>query len=218
MMNNSIYYRKYKVRGFFASPFRFDTNRLSRIINAYIEGIKTRAKIPKYVILPIDDKIVAYAEQTDLMIRWIYNPLIRITTARRDYLPEAALPEYHTHFLIAKPVSKPIWADQNGQFTRDKRRLNKALDKNARGYITIHTTNIDPIMPSDHSLFNNNGTLAGNGFHEMWLYLSGEIKQLDRELCTQNLDRGSSRPQYLNQRVSNPHHRFQPSHYSHRKF
>ena len=174
---------------------------MTRLINAVMEGISNQDKLSKYIIIPLDDRVVEYSLAGDELTVLLFRQLSRIMAAKRDQLLEKAILDFYTKFIIYKPISKPAWLDRNGIFMKEKRRFNNSLDKNVKGYSSIKCANIDFILPSQVRQYDHQGKLSGQGYYDMWCFISDHIKHLERERAMEIYHAESRLDQHEEQRT-----------------
>ena len=104
--------------------------------------------------------------------------------AKINFLLKKARPNFFTRTVFIKPLPKPGWVDVSKQHQTDKRKLNKAMDRTTADFSSMLAMNVDSILPSMPSLFNNQGNVSHHGLDEYWYYVSKRIEFYDRPVAS----------------------------------
>ena len=110
---------------------RLNNNPLSRLVSAVAAGLNANDKIPKIILIVIDDILVLYTSlcDPDKLILWIMTQVRCMIRTKIDYLSKRAKPDYSTRVIFTKPFPEPDWADVTRQHLTDKRNINHAMDR-----------------------------------------------------------------------------------------
>ena len=153
--HKSLYiYQKYKVQFRAPQPYNQETNLLKRLHQVLVNSFNN-AKLPRHLIVMLDEAIVEYSEAADTILSWVVKEIWRLVEQRTSELPIQAKPMFNTQILFIKPVSKPVWADPDRSFMHKKRTINHELDRIVKGYKNTAAMNIDTIQPDIDSLYNH---------------------------------------------------------------
>ena len=123
---------KYDVHAFLTGNMVIDHNLITRLLNPVIEVINRRPRLPRHMIILIDEKLVKLGELVEGAVRWFLMELWCTILARIDQLPVRANPLYDTLITIIKLLPRPDTCDPHGHYLQDKRRTNRALDKHIK--------------------------------------------------------------------------------------
>ena len=80
--------------------------------------------------------------------------------------------------------------------SREKRIINKTLDKEMKNNRFIRTNNTDTIQPSNLGYFNQLGKLITPGYEEMWWYLLDLIQEIDKKIARNATTRSRNKANY----------------------
>ena len=172
----------YDVQAFMCSPETLERNPLTRIRNALAYAVNKNAKLPRYLIVLVDDPLVTLGDIVMDSMRWLFSKIWCIILTRHDQLTLKTQPEVATETFMIKPLPKPSWADQSGQYTADKRKINDALEKYACTFKHFKTKNIDTINPRNNAQLDVQGTVSSTGMTVIWQFISNLIYVEDRAI------------------------------------
>ena len=86
--HNQIYlHDTYDTKAFWISSIAVNKIPLTRIINPIVEALKTRDRIPRYMIVIKDDRLVSYSNLCDAnkIVRWMFTEITRMIKSKFDY-------------------------------------------------------------------------------------------------------------------------------------
>ena len=83
-----------------------------------------------------------------------------------------------------KALPVPCLIDPDKSFTYHKRKLNKAMERQAEQFSHIKVVNVNKKRPQQNDIFIHKGTLNGRGYEEMWKFMDQFLQGKDSaEAC-----------------------------------
>ena len=169
----------YYLHAFLTGNTVIDHNPITRLLNPAIEVINRKPRLPRHMIILIDEKLVKLGELVEVTIRWLLMEMWCTILARIDQLPVRAKPLYDTLITIIKPLPRPDTCDPYGYYLQDKRRTNRALEKHVKCYKFRTVQNMDSIVPQEPNYFLQNGKLSARGMTQFWLFINELVRMVD---------------------------------------
>ena len=162
---------------------------MSRIINAVTEGLNKRLRLPKYVIMILDQDFLkitkmyefgvyhALKKSLEWLVRQISTLIVRKRTDLLDKKPGSLTQEF-TQIIWVKMLKRPDIGDFS-QIQALRPKFNKALEEvlfeSTYKEHYILTIEVDP------SEFTTIGTLSGIGKNSFWLEVDRCMKKFERK-------------------------------------
>ena len=172
--------------GITSSSLTLNKSLLGHIRNCVAEGLNTNDKIPKVILIGLGQYFAKYSEVAEWVFQWLINEARCSIMVYRDSIPPRARPIESTIFVIVKPVPKPTWADIQGMFKYNRRKLMKALDKYTPETQNVFAVHVDTIRPHDTNLFDTAAKLNHNSHEVYWYFVSYEVENIMKELVNAN--------------------------------
>ena len=84
-------YEMYDVQAFFPSKASMERNYLTILRNTMVYALNNNEKLPKHLVIVLDNNFVKLAPTADITIKWIVTEIWRAVAARFEFLPCRAL-------------------------------------------------------------------------------------------------------------------------------
>lgn len=181
--NQALYIQKrYETIAFLPSN---SSNPVKAILDALVNALHERPLPPHTLVILLDDnQFWCDSMLLDYNMNWIVDTMIkeirRILEMRTRDLPLCCIPDFTTKVIISKLTFRPEDAlNLVAGFKEKRRQFNNLLDKicdNKR----IRTISLDEITPKfSKSIFTSFGSIARDGYRQIWLSLNNAIEDLD---------------------------------------
>ena len=157
-------YEAHDVHAFFPAKSGMERNHLTQTRNTLVYALNNNEKLPKHLIILLDNSFVQLAPMADVIIKWIVTEVWRAVAARFEFLPKRAKPDHPVNILIIKPLPCPVDMIEAVEYIEDRHQINHFLEKETRYFKFVSNHNIDAIRPRDGQYFNPNGALTGAGY------------------------------------------------------
>ena len=147
-------------------------NMISRVVNSFAKGISSNKKLPKYMVIVLDNDLIEYLGYTQFGVSGLLGEWI-------DYLAKT-LDAYVTEKkaqLPSKPVKRDwplvywVQAPHHRWFTDNplQSKFNNTLDATPKLYKNMHFVKIKNVWDyDDNMLVNPNGSIMTVGLFKYW--------------------------------------------------
>ena len=178
-----------------------DTNMLSRLRNALLQGINEKGRLPKFIVLVLDDDIIEFLEYAGqgaltLMgqcVEWLCEEFQSMLTLAKESVPLKARKEgYPQLYWVAPPHHK------NFLNNRARTKLTNVLETAFKLFKDIRLVRMKEMWNyEDGQLVNGNGEYTGLGWDMYWLSIDAAIKfnaakreiYVANQICNENINK-----------------------------
>ena len=203
--NKDEFYTKdnFEVKPYCQSKYEnADRNMLNRLRSSLIQGINDQSKLPKFIIVILDDDIIEYIGYTGqgssaLMgkcIEWISNEFENLVEMTKKSLPPKAVKEGYPQFYWVAPPHHKNFHD-NGARTK----LTNVLEISCKSAKNMRLIRMKEIWQyTNDELINSKGQFTDEGWDTYWKSVDAAIKfnVNKRELYLANQLRNSSKVEH----------------------
>ena len=162
-----------------ASKLSTDKIPMSRLRNSLVKAINERDKLPKLIIVLLDNEWLGYVDIIDRSLKWFIAKLDRYIRTRKEMLPSRCLKDDQPYFIIVKQTPIRNWLDPARIYRDDWRDINTALESTLANYHNFLAINLNAILPTDDAYFTARADLTARGQSVYWDYLNTKIRDLE---------------------------------------
>lgn len=143
--------------------------------------LSTKWRLPNFIYILFSNDQIQEADilgdETYKVLEDLFTFINRAIIARKTELPKKSRRCDPPSITIVKTVAKPQEQLNTANFKNRRRSFNRALQKISTifGWRSI---NIDTIIPSEKSNFDDQGELSDQGMKVLWNYLSEHVRML----------------------------------------
>ena len=153
---------------------------ICRIRNAFAHGLNTRHKLPRILVIFLDEGLFNFADTSECLIGWLSKEIHRCIQTKLDQLPKSCLPKLNTKVLLVKPTPISFQSHSNDYHTKLHWDVSNAIDAALKeDRKNFSAFNINLIHPRNDLLFENYGNkLLAKGYETAWIYVDDFIRDI----------------------------------------
>ena len=158
-----------------------DVNLLSRLLNTFIEEINKRGKLPKYVLVVLDDNIIQFLDYLGYGIsgfygewlEWIVNEMSKAIRDRKGQLPKKAVKDsYPMIYWVAPPVHK----NMELKIIEARNKFNLVLTSLIKLQDNMRVIRLKAWDKDNDILVDRNGKYTFDGLELYWRSIDASVK------------------------------------------
>ena len=167
---------------------------MAKMFNAILEGLNSKEKLPRYVLVMLDKDLIQNLNYFDygeynmftMCLKWLVKNIGRVFEERREdlrwkkpgSLSNATEPRIIWLTMITRPI---IMGDEIfGKIFSAKAKFNKVLEAVLFENKYNHIMFVDNVYEKHH--FDKYGELTNAGKSEMWLEINHEMRLFDQQI------------------------------------
>ena len=185
-------YLYYNIVLFFTSGTSQIRSLMARVINSIIEGLNSKERLPKYVLILLDKDLIesldyfvfGISEALDDCVSWLVKQVNKLFEIRCEDLcskkPGALSTATERRVIWLAMLHRNLVADNRmKQIYNKKSKFNRALEEAITQHRYHHIMYLDSVVESSH--YDSLGKLTARGKTEMWTEIIHQICLFDLE-------------------------------------
>ena len=183
----------FDIKGFFTNKFtHYDQNAVSRICNTLITALQEKIKLPKWIIIVMDDDLIKYIDVDSKDIAEVLSRLLdnimkehnKTIAIHKDFLPPRAQRKHFPQFIWIK-------APVHNNFSNNAERIkfNSALTNMVKFHANTSVLELKKGWdPENHNLFDSySRRYTREGFSSYWAAIDKMVKFADTILIKKQM-------------------------------
>ena len=188
-------YQNFDITAFMATPLCTDPV-IARMRNTLTEGLNNKIRLPRLIFLVLDESMKITHLGGEKPLRWLYSEISRVIQSKKDMLLPRCVIQGQPEVTTLKPVPRSL--DPRKHHKEDKRNVHKLVDKIVRGSNLFDAMNVNSILPTDMSYYQENCDLTVCSHITYWNFVN--IAMRDRNFGINNNVFTNKRSQQQNTR------------------